>query len=178
MTHETITDLGPDPDPDVPVSDVDKSETKAQAALTLKLYGASYTEIAKTLNYSSAYRARMAVERVLANAADSPEDRDKMRVLANKRIERLLASVMGKATNPNDPNHLAYNARALALIDRGIKLHGVDAPTQIQFSATDQDIQSYVESLMPLARADPQAIEADIIEADIMEEGGNAEPQA
>lgn len=158
-----------DPDPKLALNDTDKSETKAQAALTLKLYGASYTDIAKTIGYSSAYRARMAVERVLANAADSPEDRDKMRVLANKRIERLLASVMGKATNPNDPQHLAYNARALALIDRGIKLHGVDAPTQIQFSATDQDIAAYVQELMPLARQDMEAIEADIIDADVIE---------
>jgi hypothetical protein len=165
---EQIIEQG-DPDPKLALNDIDKSETKAQAALTLKLYGASWTDIAKTLGYSSAYRARMAVERVLANAADSPEDRDKMRVLANKRIERLLASVMGKATNPNDPQHLAYNARALALIDRGIKLHGVDAPTQIQFSATDQDIAAYVQELMPLARQDMEAIEADIIDADVIE---------
>lgn len=169
---EQITDIDqmPDPDPEVPYNDIDKSETKAQAALSLKLFGASYTDIKNTLHYSSAYRARMAVERVLANAADSPEDRDKMRVLANKRIERLLSSVMPKAVNPNDPQHLAYNARALALIQSQGKIWGIDAPTQIQISATDADIEAYVNAIMPLAKADQLAIEADIIEADILEE--------
>lgn len=168
--NENEITLDKDPGEDGPTNDVDKSETKAQAALTLKLYGASYTDIKNTLHYSSAYRARMAVERVLASAADSPEDRDKMRVLSNKRIERLLSSVMSKAVNPNDPQHLAYNARALALIDRQVKMWGVDAPTQVQFSASDQYIEDYVASLRPLADADRAAIEADIIEGDIMDE--------
>ncbi|QWY82755.1 terminase small subunit [Arthrobacter phage SilentRX] len=168
---DSITDIdqAPDPDPDLPYNDIDNSETKAQAALTLKLFGASYTDIKNTLHYSSAYRARMAVERVLANAADSPEDRDKMRVLANKRIERLLSSVMSKAVDPRDKDHLAYNARALALIQAQGKIWGLDAPTQVQISATDADIQAYVEAIMPLAKADQRAIEGEILEADILE---------
>lgn len=166
---ESALDAG-DPDRHIPLNDVDKSETKAQAAVTMALYGASYTDIAKTLNYSSAYRARMAVERVLASAADSPTDRDKMRQLIDKRLNRLLSSVMGKALDPNDPQHLAYNARALALVDRQAKLHGVDAATQVQFTASDQYIQEYVESLRPLASADRKAIEADIVDADEVEE--------
>lgn len=165
---EAVLDAG-DPDREIPLSDVDKSETKAQAAVTMALYGASYTDIAKTLLYSSAYRARMAVERVLASAADSPTDRDKMRQLIDKRLNRLLSSVMGKALDPNDPQHLAYNARALALVDRQAKLHGVDAATQVQFTASDQYIEEFVTSLRPLADADRLAIEADILDADVVE---------
>lgn len=161
---ERAIDNGEDPNADL--NEVDKSATKAASALSLKLFGASYSDIARTLGYSSAYRARAAVERVLASQADSPEDRDKMRVLLTKRLERLLVSVMPKATDPNDPQHLAYQARALALIDREAKMHGVDAPTQVQFSATDQHIQAYVESIRPLAELDKNQIEADIIDAD------------
>jgi hypothetical protein len=156
-------------DPNADLNAVDTDATKAEAGLTLKMSGASYTTIAKTLGYSSAYRARMAVERVLASAANSPEDREKMRVLTSRRINRLLQSVMGKAVDPADPQHLAYNARALALVDREARLWGVDAPTQVQISATDEHIQEYVARMSGLARAGVDADEADIIDADVVE---------
>lgn len=152
------------------LNEVDKSKTKAEAALTLFIAGASATYIAKTLGYSSAFRARQAVERVLASAADSPLERDKMRVLTSRRLNRLLQSVMSKAVDPNDPQHLAYNARALALVDREAKLWGVDAPTQVQISATDERIQEYVTRVTALAGAQQAAEEADILDAEeIME---------
>jgi hypothetical protein len=158
-----------DPDKDLALNDVDKSATKAEAAVTMAMYGASYTDIAKTLHYSSAYRARMAVERALASAANSPEDREKMRVLIDKRLNRLLAAHMPKALDPNDAQQLAHSARALAIIDRQAKLHGVDAPTQVQFSPNDEYIAEFVESLRPMASRDNAAIEADILDADVIE---------
>lgn len=160
-----------DPDQELALNDVDKSETKAEAAVTMAIYGASPSDIAKTLHYSSPYRARMAVERALAGAANSPEDREKMRILIDKRLNRLLAAHMPKALDPNDANQLAYSGRALAIIDRQAKLHGVDAPTQVQFSPSDEYIAQFVESLRPMADQANKAIEADILEADILEEG-------
>lgn len=169
-----------DPDAGVPLNDVDRSATKAEAAVTLKLYGASYTEIKNTLHYSSAYRARMAVERALAAAADSVEDKEKMRHMINKTLDRLKASVMSKAVNPNDPNHLAYNARALAILDRQAKLYGVDAPTQIQITQSDQYIQEYLEAVLPHVKEDNLQIEADIMDMDEIEDaviiGEDGEP--
>jgi len=159
-----------DPDHGIPMNDVDRSETKAEAAVTLKLYGASYTEIKNTLHYSSAYRARMAVEKALAAAADSPEDKEKMRHLINKTLDRLKASVMSKAVNPNDPQHLAYNARALAILDRQAKLWGVDAAVQIQITQSDQYIQEYLEAILPSVKADNDQIEANILEMDEIED--------
>lgn len=156
---------------DLDRKDPDDSKTKSQMGVNLKLAGASYTEIAKIAGYSSATRARLAVEKVLAAAADSPEDREKMRVLTSKRINRLLQSVMGKAVDPKDPQHLAYNARALALVDREARLWGVDAPTQVQITPTDAYIQDYIAKVSPLAAASLAADEADILDADIVEEG-------
>lgn len=168
-----------DPDHQLPLNDVDRSTTKAEAAVTLKLYGASYTDIKNTLHYSSAYRARMAVERALAAAADSPEDRDQMRYLINKTLDRLKSSVMSKAMNPNDAQHLAYNARALAILDRQAKLWGVDAPTQIQITPSDQYIQEFLEMVVPHAKADNDQIEADIMDMDVLEEeDSDGEPAA
>jgi hypothetical protein len=73
---------------------------------------------------------------------------------------------MSKALNPKDKEHLAYNARALAIIDRQIKLWGLDAPTQIQVSATDQEILQLIEVLSPTAETDKLQVEAEIIDAD------------
>lgn len=169
-----------DPDSGIPTNDVDRSATKAEAAVTLKLYGASYTEIKNTLHYSSAYRARMAVERALAAAADSVEDKEKMRHMINKTLDRLKASVMSKAVNPNDPQHLAYNARALAILDRQAKLYGVDAPTQIQITQSDQYIQEYLEAVLPHVKEDNLQVEADIMNMDEIEDaqiiGEDGEP--
>lgn len=156
---------GKDPNADL-AKRAAESKTKAQGALALKLYGASYTTIAEQMGYSSAARARQAVERLLATSADSPEDRDKMRELVGRRLDRLLQSVMGKAIDPRERDHLAYNARALAIVDRQAKLWGVDAPTQIQFTPTDHYIEEYVAKIRPLADADVAGEEADIFEAD------------
>jgi len=158
---------GEEPNADLVISE---TQTKAESALALRIAGTSYTNIAKALGYASATRARLAVERVLAASADSPEDRDQQRVLADKRLNRLLQSTMAKAVDPKDADHLAYNARALAITDRIMRLWGVDAPAQVQITPTDEHLQQYVAHMMALARTEPEAEEADIIDADPIEE--------
>ena len=160
-------EAGEEPNADLLMSE---TNTKAESALALRIAGTSYTNIAKALGYASATRARLAVERVLAASADSPEERDQQRVLNDKRLNRLLQSVMGKAVDPKDPDHLAYNARALAITDRIMRLWGVDAPAQVQITPTDEHLQAYVAQMMALARKEPEAEEADILDADIVED--------
>lgn len=159
---ERAVEKGADPNADL--NEVDQSATKAQAAVALRLAGTGYTQIAKTLGYSSPTRARSAVERALASSVDKAEDHSHMRELTDRRLNRLLQSVMGKAVDPRDPEHLSYNARALAIIDRQAKLHGIDAPTKVQITPTDQDILRYVEAISPLARAQSELEEADILD--------------
>jgi hypothetical protein len=103
---------------------------------------------------------------VLAADAQSTLDRDKQRVLTEKRLNKLLQSVMPKAIDPEDPQHLPYNARALALVDRIAKLYGVDAPQQFQVTATDERISEWVSTVRSLAGAAQEAEEADILAAD------------
>lgn len=157
---------GEEPNADLVMSE---TATKAEAAVGLRIAGTSYTNIAKALGYATATRARLAVERVLAASADSPEDRDQQRVLADKRLNRLLQSTMGKAVDTRDPDHLAYNARALAITDRIMRLWGVDAPTQVAITPTDEHLQQYVAHMMTLARKEPEAEEADIVDADVVD---------
>lgn len=151
-------------DPNADLNEVDKSVTKAEAGLTLAMSGASYSQIAKMLGYSSAYRARVAVERILASASDSAESREHMRELNKRRYNRLLQSVMGKGVDTEDPEHLAYNARALAIVDRIGKLYGVDAPTQIQITPTDEQINQHIAYIRQIAGKENDASEADIFD--------------
>lgn len=150
-------------DPNADLNEVDKSPTKAEAGVALRLAGAGYTSIAKALGYSSATRARLAVERALASSADDPEGREVQINLIDRRLNRLLQSVMGKAVDPKAPEHLQYNARALAIIDRQAKLHGVDAPTKVQVTPSDSYIQEYLEKIHPLAAAQNAVAEYDIL---------------
>lgn len=153
-----------DPDQNTPLNEVDSSDTKAEAAVTMAIYGASPSDIAKTLHYSSPYRARMAVERALASADNAPDDKEKVRKLVDKRLNRLLAAHMSQALDVKNPQQLAHSARVLAIIDRQARLHGVDAPTQIQVSASDQYIEEFIAAVMPSAQQDMKVIEAEILE--------------
>jgi hypothetical protein len=158
-----------DPAAQIAENAVDKSSTKAEAAVALFVFGASYTEIKNKLGYSSAHRAKVAIERALAASADSEDDRDKARTVIRKQLRRLLAAHMPQAVDVKNANQLAYSARTLAIIDRLAKLDGADAPTQIQISASDSDIMHFVEQLMPETRKDNEAIEADILDAEVID---------
>lgn len=175
-----MTETPPDPDvnKEIALADplaavaenaVDRSDTKAEAAVALFVYGASYTEIKNKLGYSSAHRAKAAVERALAASADSEDDRDKARTVIRKQLRRLLASHMPQAVDPKNPNQLPYSARTLAIIDRLAKLDGADAPTQVTITPSDQYIQEFLEQVIPMAKADQDQIEADILEAEVLD---------
>jgi hypothetical protein len=171
-----------DPDYGLAENAVDNSTTTAEAAVALFVFGANYTEIKNKLGYSSAHRAKRAVERALAASADSEDDRDKARTVIRKQLRRLLAAHMPQAVDPKNPNQLPYSARTLAIIDRLSKLDGADAPTQIQVSASDQLIEEMVMALSPTAQSDLEQVEYDITQADEIEDavivGDDGEPEA
>lgn len=161
--------------PNADLEEKEKARTKAEAAVALRISGAGYTAIAKALEYSSPTRARAAVERALASSADSPEDRDAQIELIDRRLNRLLQSVMSKAVNPSEPEQLQYNARALAIIDRQARLHGVDAPTKVQVTPSDTYIQEYLAKIHPLAAAQSAVEEYDILSEGQMHERQQAD---
>lgn len=142
--------------------------TRAAAAVNLRIEGASWTEIARILEYSSAQRARVAVERALAEMAESEEDREQLRWTMNQRLNRLLYSLMRRATNPKDQDHLAYVSKVLAVMDRQSKLNGLDMPTTIAvYNPSNEAIEKYVEQTVEILRRANGEIEADIMDEDI-----------
>lgn len=159
-------EAGKDPNADLAMAAPD---TKAEGALFLSLAGASWSDIARQQGYSSPTHARLAVERVLAESV-GPEDKAQMREINRRRYKRLLQSVMGKAIDPTDKEHLAYNARALAIVDRLGVLDGLNAPQQVQVTPTDQYLSEYLQRMLPEAQRDRDAGEADILDAEVIED--------
>jgi hypothetical protein len=103
----------------------------AKAALILRLAGASYTEVAETVGYKDATAARNAVIQALAKTQPDEVQVNELRAVDSARLERLLRGVWQKATSPTDPEHLQAAKLAMSLIDRHIRLHGLDAPQEV-----------------------------------------------
>jgi hypothetical protein len=147
-------------------ADLEESDrvSRMEAAVALRMEGAPFSEIAEILGYSSAAQARIAIERALAALAQSPEDRDHLRFLEARRLERILRGLWKKATGEiESEEHLAAARTALAIIDRHSRLYGLDAPQEmVIYNPTQIELQKWVEQVAGQIRsAGPQ--EVDII---------------
>lgn len=171
MPDAPVVPFGEDEDPqDARLQDLpfEGSAKRAEAAVALRLAGATYPEIANTCGYTDAFHARQAVERVLA-ASVGEDGRDQLRAVEGKRLERLLRSTWKRATDPGDTEHLAYVRAALALIDRHVRLFGLDAPQQmVVYSPAQGEIEAWVAGMARTVVADLPT-EADIIGSVIYE---------
>lgn len=139
------------------------------SAVALRIQGANYSEIARLLEYPSAVDARQAVERTLAETVGD-DDREMMRAVESRRIERLFRSTFKRAINEKDPEQLSATKVALMLIDRHIKLRGLDAPQQmVVHNPSAIEMQKWIEEASKQIRpAMPE--EVDIIEGEAWEE--------
>lgn len=148
------------------------SETKApprsaNAALALRLAGASYAEVADALGLTNSQTARDQVEQALAwKAFEDKDGRERMRAENGARLERLLRSVWTKATNPDHEEHLAAVKVARELIDRYCKLFGLDAPSELVIhNPTANEIDNWVASIVGQQTESLRAMEANVIGA-------------
>lgn len=150
--------------------DSEDAPTRAAAAVALRIDGAGYSDIARVLDYSSAQRARQAIENALAEQAGTPEQIEHIRWLNARRLEKILNSLMRRATNPKDPDHLQYARMAVVVIDRHAKLYGADAPQKMAVQITPG--QSELEAWVMQTARQVMAIEdeGDIIDAEVVED--------
>lgn len=140
---------------------------KANAAIGMKLAGAKYEEIAQVLGYPTARAALQAVERALEKEFKET-DRKALRRLASARLERLLMAVWPKAVDPDSPEQMAAQGRAKDLVDRHIKLWGLDAPTEIVVhNPTVAEIEQFVARIT--ASTVPDVEEFDILDGEYEE---------
>ena len=125
---------------------------KANAAVSMRLGGARWDEIAVALGYPTARQALVATEKALERELGSQGDRTAMRSLAGARLERLLRSVWPKAMNPDHPDHLVAVTKAREVIAQHAKLYGLDAPTEIVVSTpTMSEIEAWVSQITSVA---------------------------
>lgn len=166
--------LDPDDDPTEANKDLTAKDrnSRQEAAVAMRIAGATYSEIARMLDYSSGTHARQAVERSLASTAGT-QDRDQLRYVEARRLERLLRSLWRKATDDTCDEHLAAVRTAVAVIDRHAKLYGLDAPQEmVVYTPAASEIEAWVATMAKQVRGElPE--EADIItgEYQIVDEG-------
>ena len=145
------------------------------AAVSLRVNGTSYEDIAMTLGLSSPRAALTLVSRELAiESEEMDEERDALRRVESARLDELLLSVMEKATDPDNGEHLPAAKVALSIIDRRIKLFGLDAPTEITVhnpTATELDnwVATMVQHSMPAQALEEPDLFADAIDADVVD---------
>lgn len=139
---------------------------KAAAAIELSLGGADWGEIARILGYPTARLAKVATERTLAKQL-TDTDREKLRALASKRLDRLLRAVWSKAIDPEAPEQLAAAGRARELIADHRRLWGLDAPSEVVVTSPSQaELDAWVARVV--SQQVPDVPEYDIIEGEIV----------
>lgn len=152
--------------------DTKDRSSRQEAAVAMRIAGANYSEIARVLEYASPTLARQAVERSIAATTGTPETLEHQRFLESRRLERLMRSLWGKATNEKDPEHLAAIRTAVALIDRHSRLNGLDQPSQaIIYTPAAEEVQRWVAHVTQELRRDLPD-EEDILEGDVIEDTG------
>lgn len=151
--------------------ETEDAPTRAAAAVALRIDGAGWSDIARVLDYSSAQRARGAVERALADETSTPEQIEHVRWLNARRLEKILQSLMRRATNPKDPDHLQYARMSVVVIDRHLKLYGADAPQKmnVTYSPAAGELENWVMQTAQQV-SDDMAREADIIDAEVVDD--------
>lgn len=142
---------------------------KANAAIQLRIAGASWAEVAEALGYPTPRAALVATERALENELRTEENKANMRSMAGKRLERMLRGVWSKAIDPDNPEHLLAVDKARLIIDRHAKLYGLDAPTEVVVTnPAQQELEQWVSEVIK-SKA-PQLDEADIFDAEWTED--------
>ena len=113
------------------------------------------------LGLSSPREALQLVERELAAHVDHDQV-DMLRAEASARLERLLESAWGKAMDPADSEHLPALRVALAILDRHIRLHGADRPTQLEvYTPTAAELERFVAGIVE--GTVPEVVEANVV---------------
>jgi len=141
---------------------------KSNAAIQMKLAGATWEEIARALGYPTARQALVATEKALERQLHT-EDRDQMRRLAGARLDRLLLGVWPKAIDGAHPEHLIAVTKAREIVDRYAKLFGLDAPTEIVVhTPTQSELEAWVTRVAQLRT--PLVEEYDILDGEVVEE--------
>lgn len=140
---------------------------KSNAAIQMRLGGATWNEIALALGYPTARTALVSVEKALERELKSHGDREEMRRLAGARLDRLLRAVWTKAIDEDHPDQLIATTKAREIVADHRRLFGLDAPSEvIVHSPTQAEIEAWVVQVV--SAGTPDVPEFDIIEGEVI----------
>jgi hypothetical protein len=150
---------------------------KARSALHLYYNNASLDEIVTVVGFASIEEASRAIDSaVKAELRGDTKAKDRMRHIANRKLDQLLRSVSAKAANPKHPEHLSAVDKAVKIIDRHIRLYGLDAPTEmIVHNPDSEEIQAWVTSVMAQGQADLEEMDILDVEGEVVEDDDDGE---
>jgi hypothetical protein len=149
---------------------VKRRERTAATVVRLKLSGASFMEIADIMEYDTPGIARAVFEQAIANSGEPDIDYKMQRSIANAQLNALMKSVAPIALDNKHPEHLPYLRAAVTIVDRQIKLNGLDAPTRLEVSTPGAaEFEAVLEAATKALGGGP--VEADIFEMEQAEDG-------
>lgn len=161
------------------------TRTQARAAANLRFSGAPYDEVARMMDYKDAAVARQVVEAHIAKAYPD-ETRESLFRLTTLRLEQLWALAHAKSQDmvqaydeygdaipgykKENGEQLAYMKIGLDILGRQMKLHGLEAPTQVQISPDIEQFEQVVQRMVSHVRGD-ESTEVDLVEYAEIESG-------
>lgn len=161
------------------------SRTQARAAANMKYAGASWEDIADFLDYKDAAVARQVVEAHIAKAYPDQTRESLFRIHA-ARLEQLWALAHAKSQpmvqayddygdeipghRRENPEQLAYMKVGLDIVSRSMRLHGLEAPTQVEITPNIERFEDVVQKMVAQVRGDT-AVEVDVVEYAEIEAG-------
>ena len=167
------------PKPEKPLSDVEVRRgvtNRDRSAVNLKLAGASYQEIADTLELRSAVEAKRIVERTLA-ATHSPDDWQTLRMVAGARAEQLFQRSLAMAgadflvdeDGNRIPNRdkLRWHQQAGIDLMNHVQITGAKAPTKIEVTPDEVRMEEIVAELLRRS-GEENILEAEVIDLDVI----------
>lgn len=150
---------------------------RARSAVNLKIDGASYVEIAETLEYTSPEEARRDVERALAETHPIDDWRT-LRATVAARAEQQFARSFAMAgadflvdmdtdTRMPNPDKLRWHQQAGIDLMNYAKITGAQAPTRVEITPGESEMAELVAKMLE-ASGHRDVIEAEVIDLDVI----------
>ena len=129
----------------MPGSDTAIALAKRTQAVTYRLAGMTYAQIADACHYSHHTAARVAVTEALRESMH--QQVDELRELENLRLDRQLAAIWTTVL----AGDIQAGNLALRLSERRSRLNGLDRPTAINVQPDMSEVHSWVQAVLALS---------------------------
>lgn len=140
--------------------------------VNLHIAGYSLEEIGSSTGHTAAEIDRMIQTDAARYIRSQPQLRVYVRNWASDRYTTLLASVWDKAKDPEHPDQLPSQDRALKIIDKMVTLHGANAPQQqeIKVEAAPEAVDQMVARLAAQQGLGYDTSIFDVVDAEVVHE--------